>query len=80
MDPAPCSHVVSPSNAPSRDQLRSPCPSVPRVAFSPQETADMLGLSLTTVRRLIRKGRLRTVRGIRHRVIPRSEIDRLLTV
>jgi excisionase family DNA binding protein len=77
MDPAhPCSSGQAGTAQP---QLR-PVPELPRLAFSTQETAQVLGLSLTTIRRLIRKGRLRTVRGIRHRMIPRSEIDRLLTV
>lgn len=55
-------------------------PALPRLAYSTQETAEVLGLSIVTVRRLIAKGRLRTIRGIRHRMVPVSEIQRLLTV
>lgn len=59
--------------------LSSP-PALPRLAYSTQETAEVLGLSIATVRRLIAKGRLRTIRGIRHRMVPVSEIQRLLAV
>lgn len=61
-------------------QVPTEAPVLPRLAYSPQEVADILGLSITTVRRLIRKGRLRTIPGLRHRLVPRTEIDRLLRV
>lgn len=63
-------------------ELKTPSPAdaLPRLAFSAEETATILGLSITTVRRLMRKGRLKTVRGIRHKVVPRTEIDRFLRV
>jgi len=55
-------------------------PALPRLAYTTQETAQVLGLSLATIRRLIRKGRLRTVPGIRHRMVPLTEIEKLLRV
>ena len=50
----------------------------PRLAWSLKETAEILGLSYPTVWRLINRGKLRAVPGIRHKVIPQKEIDRFL--
>ncbi|MGE3310631.1 MAG: helix-turn-helix domain-containing protein [Limisphaerales bacterium] len=38
----------------------------------------MLGVCEKTVRRLVRRGLLRSSRALRHHRIPRSEIDRFL--
>ena len=50
----------------------------PRLAFSLRETADMLGVSEKSVRRLISRGLLRSSRALRHLLIPRKEIERFL--
>lgn len=55
-------------------------PELPRMAYSIDETAAILGLSVTTIRRLVARGRLRTIPGIRHRIIPRAQIEKLLGV
>lgn len=50
----------------------------PRLAHSIHETAAMLGVSDKTVRRLVDRGLLRACRALRHLLIPRTEIERLL--
>jgi excisionase family DNA binding protein len=53
---------------------------LPRLAYSVRETAAMLGVSEKSVRRLVVRGLLRPSRALRHLLIPRSEIERLLKV
>jgi excisionase family DNA binding protein len=50
----------------------------PRLAYTMQETADMLGVSYITVHRLIKRGLLRSSLALRHKLIPRTEIERFL--
>ena len=52
--------------------------SSPRLAYSIQETARMLGVCDKSVRRLILRGLLRPSRALRHILIPRDEIERFL--
>ena len=49
-----------------------------RMAFSVQETAQILGISDKTVRRLLDRKLLRASRAIRHLLIPKKEIERFL--
>ena len=49
-----------------------------RMAFSIQETAQILGVSDKTVRRLLDRKLLRASRAIRHYLIPKKEIERFL--
>jgi excisionase family DNA binding protein len=51
---------------------------IPRRALSIAETAGTLGISQTSVRRLIARGKLRACRQLRHILIPVAEIERLL--
>jgi excisionase family DNA binding protein len=51
-----------------------------RLALSLKETASALGISYATVWRLVQRGKLRSVPGIRHHVIPIKEIERFLQV
>lgn len=51
---------------------------LPRLAYTMEETAEMLGVSYITVHRLLKRGLLRSSRAIRHKVIPASEIERFL--
>lgn len=51
---------------------------LPRLAFSMQETAEVLGVSYITVHRLIQRGLLRSSKALRHKIIPRTEIERFL--
>ena len=49
-----------------------------RLAYTMKETAAILGLSYITVHRLIQRGLLRSSSALRHKVIPRVEIERFL--
>lgn len=49
-----------------------------RLALSLQETAEALGLSYITIYRLMKRGKLRAVPGVRHKLIPMREIERFL--
>jgi excisionase family DNA binding protein len=51
---------------------------VPREAFSMQEVAEILGVSLRTIEGLVDTQQLRAVRIGRHLRIDRKEIDRFL--
>lgn len=51
---------------------------IPREAFSRQEVADILGVSVRTIDGLIDSHQLRAVRIGRHLRIDRKEIDRFL--
>lgn len=51
---------------------------LPRLAYSIDETAQMLGVCTKTVRRLISRRLLRPSRALRHLLIPRTEIERFL--
>jgi excisionase family DNA binding protein len=50
-----------------------------RLAVSQAEMADALGVSLATAGRMIRKKIVRSVKVGQRRLIPMSEIERLLT-
>jgi excisionase family DNA binding protein len=43
-----------------------------------QETADILGVCYDTVRRLVQRGVLKCSTTLRHRKIPKFEIERFL--
>lgn len=49
-----------------------------RLAFSIRETAEILGVSEKTVRRLIQRKLLRSSLALRHKLIPKKEIERFL--
>lgn len=49
-----------------------------RLAFSIQETADLLDLHYETIYRAVRNGRIRAFRLGREWRIPRAEVERLL--
>lgn len=51
---------------------------LPRLAWSLKETAEILGLSSSTVWRLVKRGKIRSVPGVRHMLIPQKEIERFL--
>ena len=52
--------------------------SLPRLAFTMKETAEILGVSYITVHRLLKRGKIRASDAIRNKVIPRTEIERFL--
>lgn len=51
---------------------------LPRLAYTMRETAEIIGVSYITVHRLIKRGKLRASDALRNKVIPRTEIDRFL--
>jgi excisionase family DNA binding protein len=53
-------------------------PLTERGAFQLPEAADYLSLSITTIRRLIKRGLIQPLPGIRHILIERVELDRFL--
>ena len=65
------------------DDVSSPPPaSTPepeRLAYSIQESADLLGVDYFSVYRLIQRGKLRACRALRGKLlVPRTELLRLL--
>jgi excisionase family DNA binding protein len=61
----------------------APPPPIPaeteRLAYSIQESADLLGVDYFSVYRLIQRGKLRSCRALRGKLlVPRSELLRLL--
>lgn len=61
-----------------KSEESNPPQAVLRRALSIEETAQTLGISHWSVRRLIKSGALRSSRVLRTHIIPLSEIDRLL--
>jgi excisionase family DNA binding protein len=57
-----------------------PVAPVPRFALNLKEAAASLSVSETTVRKLLRKGRLRSLPGLRHHLIPVTELERFTTL
>ena len=51
-----------------------------RLAYSPQEAADSMGLCLNTVYKLVREGKLPCVKINRRLLIPRAGLEDLLKV
>jgi len=51
---------------------------LPKLAYSPAEAAEVLGVCQDTVYRLLRRGKLRASNALRHKLIPRTEIERFL--
>jgi excisionase family DNA binding protein len=52
--------------------------SLPRLAYTMKETAEILGVSYITVHRLLKRGLLKSCSALRHKLIPMSEIQRFL--
>ena len=52
---------------------------LPRLAYSVQEAAQVLGVSATTVYRLVKRGHLRRVKGLRHLLIPKVELEKFVS-
>jgi excisionase family DNA binding protein len=57
---------------------KQPITSSPRLALKIREAAAALGVSESTIRRLIARGEIRASRKLRHPLIPSSELDRFL--
>ena len=50
-----------------------------KLAYSPEEAAILIGTCRDTIYRLIKRGLLRSSSALRHKVIPRGEIERFLS-
>lgn len=48
------------------------------LTYSISETATLIGVSYHTVFRLLKRGKLRALSGIRHKRIPKTELERFL--
>lgn len=56
-----------------------PLPTTERLAYSIQESADMLGVNYFSVYRLIQRGKLKACRALRGKLlVPRTELLKLL--
>lgn len=56
-----------------------PAPNTERLAYSIQESAEMLGVNYFSVYRLIQRGKLKPCRALRGKLlVPRAELLRLL--
>ena len=51
---------------------------LPKLAYSPAEAAQVLGVCQETIYRLIKRGLLRSSSALRTKVIPHTEIQRFL--
>jgi len=51
---------------------------LPRLAFSVEETAEILGISQSTVYGLMQRGLLRSSLALRNKIISKTEIERFL--
>jgi hypothetical protein len=49
-----------------------------RLAYSMEETAGILGISYISVHRLCKRGLLKSLTALRHKLIPKTEIERFL--
>jgi len=49
---------------------------LPRLTYKLNEAAVMLGISTMSVRRLVDSGTLKSVRRLRHQLIPAAELER----
>lgn len=60
-------------------EMKLPLPKEPkRLAYTMRETAEILGLSYSTVHRLIQRRLLKASLAVRRKIIPRAEIERFL--
>jgi excisionase family DNA binding protein len=53
-------------------------PALPKLAYTMEETAQVMGVSYITVHRLLKRGLLRSSTALRSKLIPRAEIERFL--
>jgi excisionase family DNA binding protein len=54
----------------------APTVTVEKLTHSPAEAAQALGVSRETIYRLLARGKLRAVPGLRHKLIPKLELVR----
>ena len=62
-----------------KDEAPATAPPVERLAYSVQESADMLGINYYTMYRLIQRQKIKTCRVMRGKLlVPRTELLQLL--
>ena len=60
-------------------KLEEPSATTERLAYSVQESADMLGVNYFSIYRLIQRGKLKVCRALRGKLlVPRAELLKLL--
>jgi excisionase family DNA binding protein len=70
---------ITDTPTPNRQQRRHPAPVLPApAAYSVVQAGAALGVSRQVIYSLIQRGELRTVKAGRRRLIPATEITRLL--
>lgn len=69
---------ASESKATATQNPTATAASIPRLAYTMRETAEILGVSYITVHRLLKRGKLRASDAIRNKVIPKIEIEKFL--
>jgi len=60
-------------------QAIQPTPTVEKLTYSTADLCSALGLSSVTLWRLSRRGLLRPIQGIRHRLYAKTEVQRFLS-
>jgi excisionase family DNA binding protein len=61
------------------NEEQTTAPPVERLAYSVQEAADMFGVHYFSIYRLIQRGKLKTCRALRGKLlVPRTELLKLL--
>ena len=73
-----CPYLLGMLNQIASDNLGAGEVKPARLAYTLTESAEQLGISSSSVRRLVQRGRLRRVPGFRHVLIPASELRRLV--
>ena len=63
-------------NAPTEYQFERQ--RLPRLAYKPAEAARILGINQFTIYRLLKRGLLKSSGGLRHKLIPHTELERYL--
>ena len=66
------------SAGPAVAMLRQNAEAPARETYSVTEAAKILKVSLVTVYRLIQRGKLRCLQSVRHKRIPRAELERFI--
>lgn len=71
--------MQQPTSATAKRTDKQPRPAgLPRLAYSLKEVAAMLGISYTSVHRLVQRGKLRSTGGLRHKLIAAGDLERFL--
>lgn len=73
-----CPYLLGMLNQIASDNLGAGEVKPARLAYNLAESAALLGMSPSSVRRLVQRGRLRRLPGFRHVVIPASELRKLV--